>query len=185
MIDLFDKSIIKILTLFSTSPGSRLNRKTIQEKTRINNIVLDKTLNVLLNAKILLKEKNIFYINFQNEASKDAINILSQYYNKLKHLPLKEYFIIMDIKLEFAKVRDIGDVYLFGSYSKLVFNENSDIDIAIISEQVKKEEIKLLIRKFEKKYKKIIEVHYFSNKFYKNKRDPLVKEILQNGVKLI
>jgi len=33
--------------------------------------------------------------------------------------------------------------------------------------------------------KKSIEIHYFKTNFYKNKKDPLVKDILRNGVKLL
>ena len=83
------------------------------------------------------------------------------------------------------KTENVGDVYLFGSYAQLIFNEKSDMDIAIISDKVNKKEVEKIIRKLEKKHKKVIETHFFSKKFYNNKRDILVKEILQNGVRLI
>ena len=74
---------------------------------------------------------------------------------------------------------------MFGSYAKLIFRENSDVDIAIVSDVVDKRKIKKTIRKLEKEYKKKIEIHFFTKKFYNNKRDPLVKDILQHGIKLI
>ena len=79
-------------------------------------------------------------------------------------------------------------VYLFGSYAKLVFKETSDIDIAIVSDKVAagdKKVINGLIQKMESRYGKNIEMHYFGKNFYKNKKDPLVKDILKNGIKLI
>ena len=82
-------------------------------------------------------------------------------------------------------MREIGDVYLFGSYAKLIFSESSDVDIAIVSNQINKKEADKVIKKLEKKHKKEIELHYFTRNFYKNKRDPLVKEILQHGIKMI
>ncbi|MFH1900667.1 MAG: nucleotidyltransferase domain-containing protein [Candidatus Omnitrophota bacterium] len=78
-----------------------------------------------------------------------------------------------------------GEVYLFGSYAKLSFKEISDIDIAVISDTVDKKKFNSFTSKFEKKFGKKIEIHYFSKSFYNNKRDPLVKEILQHGVKLV
>jgi len=185
MIELFDKNILKVLTVFSISPGSRLNRKVLKEKTSIPNIVLDKTLSKLINYRVLIKEKNLFSMNFKNSDVKEIIEVLAGNYNKFKQLPLADYFLINEIFEELSKIKNMSDVYLFGSYAKLIFKEGSDIDIAIISDNINKPAVKKVIRKLEKKYKRIIEVHYFSRKFYSNKKDPLVKEILQHGVKVI
>jgi len=185
MIELLDKNILKVLTIFSLSPGSRLKRNLIKEKTAIPNIVLDKTLSSLINFKIIIKENSFFVLNYKNEKIKEIILPIQENYAKLKQLPLKEYFIISDIKTELSKTKYLEDVYLFGSYAKLIFKENSDIDIAIISNKINKENLSKIIRKLEKKHKKKIELHYFSKDFYKNKRDSLVKEILQHGTKLI
>jgi len=184
MIWLFDKNIIKILTVFSLSPGSRLNRLTVQEKTKINNIVLDKTFALLLNSNILSKERNLLSLNLKNEETKKILEIVSENYNRLKQLPLSAYFMVLDILEGIIKIKNIGEVYLFGSYSKLIFKESSDIDLAIISNEVNKKEINKAVQKLEKQFNKKIEIHFFTKEFYKNKRDPLVKEILQNGVML-
>jgi len=184
MIELFDSNILKIMTIFSISPGSRLNRKIIKEKTGIANVILDKTLAKLVNFKLLIKEKGFFALNFKNAEVKWIINLVAENYAKFKQIPLKEYFVILNIIDEFSKIKDVGDVYLFGSYAKLIFRENSDIDIAVISE-IDKKEINKVAGKLEKKYNKKIEVHFFTKKFYNNKRDPLVKEILQHGIKII
>ncbi len=185
MIEIFDKNILKVLTVFSLSPGARLNRKTLKEKTAIPNLVLDKTLNTIINLKILTKERNLFTLNFRNNKIKEIIALVQEDYAKLKQLPLKEYFIILDIKIEIAKIKNIHEVHLFGSYAKLLFKENSDIDIAVISDKIEKENINKTTKKLEKKYKKKIEIHIFSKNIHKNKKDPLVKEIFQHGVKLI
>lgn len=185
MIELFEFNIEKIFTLFSLSPGSRWNRKTIKEKTGIPNAVLDKCLAKLLNLKILNKEKNLFSLNFKNNETKKIIDLMYENYDKLKQPKLKDYFIIREISKKLIEIKDIGDIYLFGSYAKLIHNENSDIDIAIISSNADKKRVNEAIRKLEKKYKKKIEIHFFSKKFYNNKRDPLVKEILQHGIKLL
>src|SRR4030042_432356 len=179
MINLFDKNSMKILSLFSISPGSRINRKTIQEKTGMNNIILDKTLSQLVNFKFLSKDKSFFSLNYKNESTKKIIDLLYENYNKLKQLPLKEYFMILDIKEEFSKIKNINDIYLFGSYSKLVFKKTSDIDFAIISNKINKKEVNKAILKLEKRFNKKIEAHFFTREFYNNKRDPLVKEILK------
>ncbi|MBS3074466.1 nucleotidyltransferase domain-containing protein [Candidatus Pacearchaeota archaeon] len=185
MIGFLDRNVLKIMTVFSASPGIRLRRKVMQEKTGINNIVLDKTLALLLNLKILSKENGFISLNFNNNETRILLNYASESYNKLKQLPFKEYFMMLDIVSELSRIRDIGDVYLFGSYSKLIFTEESDIDIAVISDEVDRKLVNKAAKKLDKFFKKKIELHFFTKEFHKNKRDPLVREILQNGIKLI
>ena len=184
MINLFDKNAIKILTIFSTSPGSNIDRKLLKEKTGLNNIILDKTLFYLLNINLLIKNKRFISLNFENKDMEKIINLVSEKYLRFKHLPFKQYFMILDIKNEILRTKNVGEIFLFGSYSKLIFKEDSDIDIAIVSDEIDKREISKLIKKLEKKFKKNIEIHIFSKNFYKNKKDPLVKNILKDGIKL-
>jgi len=114
------------------------------------------------------------------------MELISKQYTNLKELPFDVYLLLLDVTSEFSIVKGI-EIYLFGSYSKLIFNENSDVDLAILTtDNLDKMKIKKKIRKMEKLYDKSIELHFFVKKlFYKNKKDPLVKEILKNGLKLI
>ena len=185
MIELIDNSVVKVLTIFSVSPGSRFQRKLLKEKTGLPNIILDKTLNKLTNIKILKREKNLYSIDHKNAEIKNIIETCYENYNKFKQLPFKEYFLILNIGEGLSNIKNLGDCYLFGSYSKLIFRENSDIDIAIVSNEPNKKEIERLMKKLEKKYKKKVEIHYFSKKFYNSKKDPLVREIINHGIKMI
>ena len=184
---IFSKDILKILTIFSLSPGSKFQRKELKEKTKLNNVNLDNGLNILLNSHLIKKERNFLSLNFRNENAKNIMNLISEEYRILKELPLEVYFSIIDIIYLLSKLKKL-DIYLFGSYAKLIFRENSDIDIAIVSNKInlkEKKEFNKLIKKLESRYKKTIEVHYFKKNFYKNKKDLFVKDILKNGVKLI
>ncbi len=181
----FNKDILKILTIFSISPGSRFLRKELKEKTKLNNINLDKVINILINSDLIKKEKRFFSLNLDN--AKFIIELVSNEYKRLKELPFYVYFSIIEIVFFLSKLKKI-DVYLFGSYAKLIFKDTSDIDIAIVSDKINdkgKKELNKIIGKLESKYKKNIEIHYFTKDFYKNKKDPLVKEILRNGIKLV
>lgn len=186
IIQLFNKNITKVLTVFSISPGSRFQRKELKEKTGMNNVNLDDALSLLLNSSIIKREKRFFYLNFEDSNGKELIGLVSRQYKALREVPLKVYFAIIELIYSLSKFE--VDAYLFGSYAKLVYEEDSDIDIAIISDKVSakgKRAIGKFIGKLEAKYKKSIEVHYFSREFYKNKKDPLVKDILKNGIKLM
>lgn len=185
MIELLNKNAVKVLTLYSLSPGSGFNRETIKEKTGINNVSVNKSLNSLVNSKIIKQKDKLYFLNFEEEYCKNIIKAIKDNYIKLKSLPLRAYFNVLEIYYSLAENKINGEVYLFGSYSKLTFRENSDIDIAVISEEINKKNMNKIISKIEDKIGKNVEVHYFSKEFHKNKRDPLVKEIIQNGVRLI
>lgn len=180
----FNNDILMILSVFSVSPGSRFLRKELKEKTKMNNVNLDNSINTLLNMDAIKKEKRFLSLNLDN---KELIKLIYDEYKKLRELPFDVYFSIIEVVFFLSKFNSI-DVYLFGSYAKLVFKDGSDIDIAIVSDKINKEkkmEFVKLIRKLELRYEKNIEVHYFGRSFYKNKKDSIVREILRNGIKLI
>jgi uncharacterized protein len=80
----------------------------------------------------------------------------------------------------------IQEAVLFGSYAKGVANEWSDIDIALVSEVFTGDRIvdKDKIRKITLSVSSSIEVIPFSPGDF-NSQNPLAKEIMKNGVKLI
>lgn len=181
---LIDNGLMRVLTLFSLSKGIRLRREEIKEKTFLNNVSVNKALNTLVNCGFLRYQRRLYELSIDNEELNSILEYLKKDYLKLKHLALKDYFMIVDIISCILASKGRFDLYLFGSYSKLTYSDKSDIDIAIISEEVQKKEIQKITNKLEKKYKKEIEIHYFGKDFYKNKRDPLVKDIIQNGVRI-
>jgi predicted nucleotidyltransferase len=189
MIELiFDKDCFKILSLFSISPGSGFRRNQIKDKTLLNNVPLDKALTRLVRANVLRNDKNIYRINFESEYSKKVLDIISKQHKEMKELPLNVYFLITDLVDGLSVMnRQRIEVYLFGSYSKLIYREKSDVDIAILGpEDLDMDAISRISKKIENKYEKHIEIHDFvKGEFYKNKRDPLVKDILTNGIRLI
>ena len=186
--NIIDENITKIIALFLISPGSRYIRKEIKEKTEMNNIPLDKTLNQLLSLGIIKKEKNLLSLNLENNF-KDILYKIRKEFIELD-LPLKVYLIVLAISNKLSQFSEIKSVYLFGSYAKLIYHENSDMDIAITFNNSVKSRLKLEKRinsfteKISKKNKKEIHVHFFLDRDMKVK-DPLIKDILRNGKRLI
>ncbi len=181
---LLEKDVFKVLGLFSISPGSRFNRKEIKEKTLLNNTPLDKALLKLVRSQILKREGRLYSINFNFPYAKTIISLLSEEYRRFKEIPFQIFLIVNEVAFDLS-LWD-AEAFLFGSYSKLVYREDSDIDIAVlVGKNMNKKIFEGKIRKKEKLYKKKIEIHYFNVKeFYKNKSDPLVAEILKNGIKI-
>lgn len=181
----FTQDCFKILTFFSLSPGSRWRRKEIKEKTRLHNVPLDKALGNLIQAGAIIKEKNHYALNFENENAKKLIEFCSRQYRQLRELPLDVFYLLVDLAAVPLLQKGV-EVHLFGSYTKLVYHEKSDVDIALLySGEIDKSRLAAVVTKLEKTYHKHIDLHYFERAaFYKNKNDPLVKGILKDGVGL-
>ncbi|SRR3989344_2392147 len=181
--DIFEKNIIKILTMFSISPGSRFTRNEIKEKIMLNNIPLDNALNTLLKNKILIKERRFLGLNFENKYLNNLLDIVKKEHLRFREVELKIYYLILDISFVLSNIKNI-DIYLFGSYAKLIYTEKSDVDLAIFLEEEDKKVIKKIkkdLDKIERKCNKNIELHFFEKKDMKEK-DPMIREILKNGI---
>jgi len=182
--DVFDKDAIKVLTLFSVSPGSKFTRNELKSKTFMNNVNLDNTINALVKNRFLVREKRFFRINFGNEHAKNIIALAREEHLRFKEIPLKIFYLITDFSAAASKERGLTQIYLFGSYSKLIYTEKSDVDIAVIlknSNRSAENQLKLLAHKLEKKFGASIELHFFVEIDLKQK-DKLITEILRNGI---
>lgn len=186
IINLFNKNIAKILLLFSLSPGSKYSRNEIKLKTRMNNVPLDNSLSELLTLKAINQKDRLYFINLENNL---IMQIIEDSRKRLSNLPLNVQTEITEFISDISKIENIPKIILFGSYSKLIFSDKSDIDIAVIlnSKENKKIEKKIesVALKISNKYKKDIQPHFFTNQDLKHKEDPLIKDILKNGRFLI
>lgn len=94
---------------------------------------------------------------------RDVLNIAVKYANAVKS------------KYDFAKI------ILFGSYAKGTYNEDSDIDIAVILKDYSSlVDIQLDLMRLRRKIDSRIEPHPFREKDF-NITDPIVNEIVKYG----
>jgi uncharacterized protein len=80
---------------------------------------------------------------------------------------------------------DVREAYLFGSYAKGVFDENSDIDVAVVIGNLKNRfdmQVKLMV--LRRKDESIIEPHPFSEEDFRSLY-PFAEEIKRTGIKLV
>ena len=176
--NLFDKNIVKILTYFLISPGSRYKRKEIKEETEMNNAPLDNTLTKLKALKLISENKKLHALNFNIEKNKEIFYILSNEY-KYFNIPYKIFNILVETAEKLSKYKSVKSVILFGSYAKLIQTENSDIDLSIIVENMTKKQTDKIKKEIGKLSRKI-ELHFFEEDDMKA-GDPLIKDILKNG----
>lgn len=184
--DIFNGDVVRVLTLFSISPGSKHTRNEIKEKAMLNNLPLDNALSSLIKNKILVRERRFFGLNFEDRLSKDALEIIKKEHLRFREIPLDVYFAMVDLSSQFSKVKIISRAFLFGSFAKMIYTNKSDVDIALFLQSEEKDaiaQIKRDISKLEKKFHRAIEPHFFIIKDIKAK-DPLIKEIIRNGIEV-
>src|SRR3989344_7347559 len=113
--NLFDKNIIRILSYFLISPGSRYTRKEIKEKTQMNNIPLDNTLKKLKSLKLITENKKLHALNFSIEKNKEIFSLISEEYKSF-NIPHKIFNTLIETAEKLSKIKDINSAILFGSY---------------------------------------------------------------------
>lgn len=184
--DLLDKNIIKVLALFSISPGSKVSRKEIKEKTKMNNVPLDNSINKLLKSELLIRAKNIYGLNL-NSKNIQLFNSIKELHKELNSLPLEVFFSIIEVSDKLSSVKSVKNVFLFGSYAKLIYTEKSDIDIAIILKDKNRgtKKISKILSEIKRRGKEEIEVHFFSEEDMKHKEDSLIRDIQKNNRRIL
>ncbi len=100
--------------------------------------------------------------------------------NTIKAL-IENYFLLLRKNNIFIK-----NAYLFGSYAKGTFNEWSDIDIALISDEFEGIRIKDKdrIRKITINVSSSLEIIPFNPKDF-TFENPLAREIMETGIRLV
>lgn len=187
LIHLLDKNCAKILLFLAISPGSKYTRNELKIRTKMNNIPLDIALNRLYSFNLIVRTDKIYSLNLESQ----ILKFFLEERKKLSNLPVKIQFIILEAVDIISRFKNIKQIILFGSYSKLIFHENSDIDLAIILDDAVKSTMDFeraifpFLNKLSKKFKKEIEAHYFIESDLKHKEDPLIKDIVRNGIKLL
>lgn len=111
--------------------------------------------------------------------------------NTGKHLGMTKKFeprvenAIKNYIAKFKKEINVIDVYLFGSYAKGNYHNDSDIDIAVISDQFKGNciEDRLLLMRLRRDIDLRIEPHPFRPEDFTDE-NPFVKEIKEYGIRI-
>jgi predicted nucleotidyltransferase len=173
-----NKSVWKLLALISYSPGAGYTRKEIIKLLNWNNLTLDRTLEKVNFYNIIIKNKRVIKLNFENPDTSKLLDIM-EYEKKKMNFPSFELFILLKDFLRLIESKNIKNIYLFGSHAKKIASVNSDIDIAIFSN----EKINLIEAKqtISDHYEKEIQLHYFKS----NEKNIIIEEVIKHGVKLI
>ena len=166
---------IDILEPFFRSPNAQFHIREIAKLTGISHTAVGKYLKRLEKEGFLLIKPTKPYNTFKaNTLSKKYLN-LKLYYNLEK---IRESGIVE--KLE--KYYNYPTIVLFGSYVKAIDDENSDVDICVIS-QVK---LQLNLEDYKKLIGRNISLHLFDKKKWEEakKKNPNLINSICNGIVL-
>jgi predicted nucleotidyltransferase len=101
-----------------------------------------------------------------------------------------DFSIVKAKALKFAKLvkknMQVKQIYLFGSYAKKSNHIDSDIDIAVVSDDFSKNHMDNMLKlmRLRREIDAMIEPHPFLSKDFK-KTNSLVNEIIKTGIRLI
>lgn len=107
--------------------------------------------------------------------------------NTVKTITNKEIADIVEKYISIVKENyDVVAIILFGSYAKGTEHKDSDIDIAVITDDIKTdkfdEEVKLTL--LRRKIDNRIEPHIITINDYENNETPFVVEVKNTGIKV-
>ena len=98
---------------------------------------------------------------------------------------------IMDIVNKYVQVilanYNVKAIILFGSYAKGTNHKDSDIDIAIITDDIKCDDVfdeQLNLKKLRRNIDYRIEHHLIEVADYENVETPFVQEVINTGIKV-
>lgn len=183
----------KILSILAEAPGKALSRREIKEYTYLGNKVIDKFMLSLELFEVIKTNKisqRIYYkLNLNNQFVILLLDLLKAEKKELESLDLKVMLILREFiyGITNLETKNIKKIILFGSYAKRTFNENSDLDLAIILEQKNPTEQLLiadLSEKLKQRFGKELQCHYFEEKEFQQK-SKLIEEIKKDGIVLL
>jgi len=177
-----NKSVWKIIYLYSYSPGAGFLRKDILNLTKLNNLSLDLALGRLFFENILIKKGRIIKLNFDNEKTEKLLELINI---EKKNLNFINYDLLITLNefLDNCSLLKIDKIILFGSHAKKTASIGSDIDLAVVCDKKIRKELMEIQDKVERKFNAKFQLHFFDlHEFKKNM--PLVKNIAKDGIVL-
>lgn len=188
------RSAWKILFVLAEAPGKGISRKNIKELTKLGNKVIIKFLLVLEKFNLILIDKigktHYYKLNLSSQFAEQILKLIKSEKSMLNNPDFEVLNITREFMYELTNInlQNLKEIILFGSYAKRTYHKESDIDIAIIlNEKNVNEELLItdVISRIKKRFGKEIQLHYFTEKEFKEKKTKLIEEILRDGIWLM
>lgn len=187
------KAVWRVLSVLAEAPGQGITKEEIKKITRLGGNSIFDSVNILLKTDMIVSgkagKKTFYKMNMSNKYSRLAAEIMQNERKDLNNMNLKIVTILREYVRQTLDSIDIVAVYVFGSMVKGSYREDSDIDIAIITEKdiSAKERITLekIGEKIEKRFGREIQPHFFTETEFGKSEGGVAEQVKRDGIKLI
>lgn len=186
------KSAFRILSVLAEAPGQGFTKEEIKKIVRLGGSPLFRTINLLLKNGIITRNKvgkrNYYKLNLANKYSKPIIELLQMEKFDMNNMNPSIMLILREYVRQIVEIDNLKNVYVFGSMVKNSYGEDSDIDIAIITDGEIGIKDRIMIERISKRinerFKKIIQPHLFTEREF-NSNEGLSEQVHREGIKLV
>lgn len=187
------KAVWRVLSVLAEAPGQGITKEEIKKITKLGGNSIFDSVAVLLKSDMIAFEKagkKTFYrMNMSNKYSRLAAEIIQNERKDLNNMSLKIVTILREYVRQIYDSIDVVAVYVFGSMVKNSYREDSDIDIAIITEKDISAKDRIMLEKtgerVEKRFGREMQPHFFTNKEFRKSESGVAEQIKRDGIRLI
>ncbi len=181
-----NKTAWKIIRVLAESPYRGTSREEIRKITKSGNYALSNALKLLKNYSIInskkIGKKEVYWLNPNSEIVKGLIYLCELEKENLKGLSPSKIIFLSKVVEKIIEGMNPLKVVLFGSHAKGIATSQSDYDICVVVDKKKRTHFTTIAKLPEN-----VEIHLFEKKEFielKKRKDPLVEEILKDGIDL-
>lgn len=187
------KAVWRIFSVLAQAPGQGITKEEIRKITKLGGNSLFKSMNVLLQNNLILFSKfgkrSYYKLNLNNNYIKQVIEIINLEKQDVNNLNPKILIILREYARQIFSLIDLSEMYVFGSIVKNSYKEDSDVDVAIITEKHISTKERIEIEKIEEKinnrFDREVQSHFFTKEEFAKSKISLVEQIHRDGIKLI
>lgn len=187
------KAVWRIFSVLAEAPGQGVTKNEIREITKLGGNSLFRSINLLLQNNLIIfnkfGKKSYYKLNLNNNYVKQIIEIIALENQDTNKLNPKILIILREYTRQIFDLVDIKEIYAFGSIVKSSYRENSDIDIAVITEkQISTKDrinIEKISEKLEKRFGREIQSHFFNSEEFAKSKISLIEQVHRDGIKLV
>ncbi len=163
---------VLLLVPFFKDPNTLFHIREVAKATKLSHTAVGKHLRQFEKECLVIKKQTTPYETYKANTDSIAFRNLKRYYN-LEQLRITGLVSALEKEYEFPTL------VLFGSYAQALDDNQSDIDICVISEVVKE----LSFETYEKKLQRKISIHHFTKKKWEEtkKLNPELINSICNG----
>ncbi|MFZ3077993.1 MAG: nucleotidyltransferase domain-containing protein [Candidatus Aenigmatarchaeota archaeon] len=187
------KAVWRVLSVLAEAPGQGITKEEIKKTTKLGGNSIFESIKILLKSDMVASgkagKKTFYRMNMSNKYSRLVSEIIQNERRDLNNMNLKIVTILREYVRQIYDSMDIAAVYVFGSMVKNSYREDSDIDIAIITEKDISAKDRIALEKIgegiEKRFGREMQPHFFTEKEFRKSEGGIAEQVKRDGITLI